>query len=257
MRTLAAFILDKSDSMTPLQKQAIDGFNEWKSAVVQDAPDALLTLTLFDTRFTTPIVNVPITEVADLDETRYVPSGMTALYDAIGVAIKALDAEATDDDRVLVNIFTDGQENSSREMTKATIAAMVADREAKGNWTFTYLSASPSAFADAQSIGIAWGNTQSFDPTQDGTAEAFAAVAGSTTTYLRSGDRQARGFYGDPDEITSVGAKTRIPGVVMPDVKTVPDFRANLPKTPNRTSWRQAPQAKKELEQTPWALTSV
>ena len=80
---------------------------------------------------------------------------------------------ATED--VVVVTVTDGQENSSREMTRERLRALVAERESAG-WTFVYLSAGLDAYADAQAYGYAEGSIQSFAPDAEGAGLAFASL---------------------------------------------------------------------------------
>lgn len=73
-------VLDKSGSMGRVRRETIGGFNAWLKDQ-QELPDqALLTLALFDTAYSVPIVATDITKVNPLDESRYMPSGSTALF---------------------------------------------------------------------------------------------------------------------------------------------------------------------------------
>lgn len=201
--TRIGFILDRSGSMRTIKNVTISGFNEWLTEQRKVEGACLFTLTLFDTALNTPIKNVPIERVADLDGKKYDPEngGMTALYDAIALCTRALEADLAEGDRALVVTLTDGHENASKEFGREQIKQMIEEREAKGNWTFTYLSASPTAFEDARRIGTQIGNIAHFDATQEGTSTAFRSASRATSTYRTQAVGQSASFYsGDPGD---------------------------------------------------------
>lgn len=204
-KTFIGFILDRSNSMTMLKQVTISGFNEWLHTQRADPSACLFTLTLFDTVFDTVISNEPIQSVADLDGTRYQPErgGNTALYDAIAHCVGKMEANVKTGDRVLMVIQTDGQENSSREYDATAIRRLIKEHEARGNWTFTYLSASPSAFIDATKIGTQTGNVAQYDATLEGTSKAFRRANSGTSSFRGQAAPQSAGFYegdsGDED----------------------------------------------------------
>lgn len=199
-RTLIGFVLDRSGSMDSVRDDTIGGFNTWLEGLQKVSSEALLTLTCFDTFVETPFVNTPIKEVPKLTPETYVPGGWTALYDAIGSAVTAIDKEATGDDRVLLIIQTDGQENSSREFTKEAIFNLINSRQ-QGNWTVTYLSAGPDAFTEAAKIGIYVGNTMAYRGDKAGTQTTFATVAAASADYASGVSGTVKDFYqsDDPD----------------------------------------------------------
>ena len=55
---------------------------------------------------------------------------------------------------VIFVIVTDGEENSSKEFSKAQIKEKIAEQQSKYNWQFTFLGANQDAFAEAGGMGI-------------------------------------------------------------------------------------------------------
>lgn len=207
--THIAVILDKSGSMGHLAQEVVSGFNAWLDDQKQDPAPKLLTLSLFDTAVKVPIVSTEIAKVNPLDSTRYSPSGMTALYDAVFKAVGKMDVPATD--RALVLVITDGRENSSIECNKAQMRKLIQEKEALGNWTFTYLSASPDAFADAQGAGVTLDNAAAFVATPAGAKNAFNAMRSSSRAYAASASLNSKSFYG-PRPRQGSHADPSIPG---------------------------------------------
>jgi len=146
VKTLIAVILDETGSMMAMKEEVINGFNKYIDDLSADGNDYLLTLVQFDSMHHTVVHSaVPVKEVPHLTNDSYRPGSSTPLYDAIGKVIKATDPSIAD--KVLIAIFTDGQENSSREYSKEAINAAIKEKESVG-WTFTYLGVGKDAWAN-------------------------------------------------------------------------------------------------------------
>jgi hypothetical protein len=168
-------IIDKSGSMYSLTSDTIGGFNTFISQQKNIAGKATMSVTLFDTVFST-YYSGPIGEVPVMTKDTYVTGGATALYDAIGKTL----SEYKDYDKALVLIMTDGEENSSKEYHRSTIADMIKEREAKG-WKFIYLGANQDAFQEGSNIGIT--QTYNFVADSPGIRSAFTNIGTYTTAY--------------------------------------------------------------------------
>ncbi|MDF1826625.1 MAG: VWA domain-containing protein [Verrucomicrobiales bacterium] len=159
--TEIAYILDRSGSMNRMVKPAITGFNQFL-AQQQEAPgEARLSLVLFNDRIRAPFLSTPLEEVTKLDRDSYIPRGGTALLDAIGTTVThigkrlANTPEAERPGQVVVAIFTDGRENSSRKYDRNQIARMIRHQQEKYSWKFLFLAANQDAIAEAAQLGIA------------------------------------------------------------------------------------------------------
>ena len=93
--TEIAFVLDRSGSMNSIAGDAIGGFNTFLAQQQGEPGEAHLTLVLFDHEYLVTHDNVDIHSVPPLDASTYVPRGMTALLDAIGRTIDAIDIGGT------------------------------------------------------------------------------------------------------------------------------------------------------------------
>lgn len=146
-------IIDRSGSMDEIRDDAIGAFNAFLRDRKESDSDAIMTVVLFDDTYEILMNGVPIMDVKPLDNTTYVPRGSTALLDAVGKTVRAIESRDHEDDAILVAILTDGQENASIEWRGDQIKALIGDLESKG-WDFYYLSAALSAFNDGRSLGI-------------------------------------------------------------------------------------------------------
>jgi uncharacterized protein YegL len=185
--TEIACVIDRSGSMASIRNDAIGGFNTFLEDQKKLPDKAKTTVVLFDDEYLLLHNGVDLENVKPLTEKTYVPRGTTALYDAIGRTISAIDARVsgTTDQKVILAILTDGQENASREFKKSKIIEMIQSREKMG-WCILYLSASASAFADASMIGVSSNNTMSFVPDSKGMHKAYSTMSASFSDYRSS-----------------------------------------------------------------------
>tara|TARA_Y100000310_G_scaffold309196_1_gene353090 strand:+ start:33 stop:650 length:618 start_codon:yes stop_codon:yes gene_type:complete len=178
-------VADKSGSMNAVRDDAIGGFNALVADQQKEGVDeAYLTLVLFDTTYTVGDRQA-IEDVQPLTEDTYQPAGGTALLDALGRSITEtgtrLAALSEDErpDQVIVAVITDGEENSSREHTKAQIKKLIEHQQEKYNWKFVYLGANQDAFAEARGLGVDQrkGFVASYTSSRVGTRQAYAGAS--------------------------------------------------------------------------------
>lgn len=172
-------ILDESGSMESIKRAAINGMNE----TVQSIRDAqkkhedqehIVSLVSFNSSEIKGIYDcVPVAEVEELTDKEYVPDCCTPLYDAMGLSLNHLRAKVNDEDKVLVTIITDGEENSSTEYNSAAIKALVDSLKEKG-WVFAYIGANQDVLKVAQTISVT--NVMNFSSTDFGTTSAIALL---------------------------------------------------------------------------------
>ena len=194
-------LVDRSGSMESIAGDVIGGFNQTVAEQAQNGADAKLTVIQFDSQDPANVIcaGIPIAEMTKLDRTSYQPRGGTPLLDATGLLIGRIRVEQAarvatgleTEDVVFVTI-TDGQENESREYNLARITQLVEQCKAEG-WTFVYISAAITAYADAAAMGYDHGSTQRFQPTADGSGKAFASMSRSMSS-LRNAKRSMQNF---------------------------------------------------------------
>ncbi len=161
---LIGVVLDKSGSMGTIRDDTIGGFNTFIADQKKDDDSVVLaSLTTFNTRVDKVHIAQELDQIEDLDHNSYIPSGGTALFDAVASAIRdmeqALKRQNKNKAAVLMVILTDGQENSSTETTKEQVGKMIKAKEDEGNWTFIFLGADLDNWV-GESIGIACANVR-------------------------------------------------------------------------------------------------
>ena len=195
-------ILDESGSMESIKRAAINGMNETVLSIrdaqkKHDDQEHIVSLVSFNSSEIKGIYDcVPVAEVKELTDKEYVPDCCTPLYDAMGLSLNHLRAKVNDEDKVLVTIITDGEENSSSEYNSAAIKALVDSLKEKG-WVFAYIGANQDVLKVAQTISIT--NVMNFSSTDFGTTSAIASLRKSRDRMF---SRIADGVFNSVSENT-------------------------------------------------------
>ncbi len=207
MKTEVIFVLDKSGSMNSIKGDAIGGYNSFIAEQKKLKDDTTFSLYLFDSNCQKVYESVALDKVEELTENTYVPSSMTALYDAIGSAIENhTEKNKTNGvERTLMVILTDGEENRSKEYTKEAIFNMIEEKK-KDDWEFIFLAANQDAMAAARSINISTDNSYAFAATSDGLNSTFNDINVGTRMYRQSANSVDRKLM---SKVKSMSAKDK------------------------------------------------
>lgn len=200
-------ILDKSGSMGVVRDTTLKGLNEQiqeiKKLEKQYADQKyFISLVTFDSSTKTVFSDVPASKMKELTKEDYIPGGMTALHDAIGIGVTGLQSRIqakldSGDATALVVIMTDGEENSSNEYTASKVKDLITKLEKTNLWTFSFIGANQDAVLTAKDFGIMASNTVNYIPSIDGTATAYASVTSAINYRARNlskGDYTTKNF---------------------------------------------------------------
>jgi len=197
------FLLDRSGSMADDNKYsvAVEGLNMELSELKKDTnANYTQTIVEFDTPgkdithcLMTPLNNVPTFKGNG-------PRGMTALYDAIGNIIELLILSAPKDDKILLKIFTDGEENSSVSKYRhpSVLRELIKNAEKDHNFTVTFEGTKFDIDNIVRTVGISRSNTLSHDNTSAGIKMSVKSRIGATFTYSKAiidGEDVTTNFY--------------------------------------------------------------
>ena len=177
-------ILDETGSMQECKGAAIAGFNQYVAILRQEPAETRVTLTLFNSRKTEVRYQAtPVARVHDLDVETYRPRDTTPLYDAIGRTLVSARLQVPAGSRKLCVILTDGEENASKEYSRAQIFDMIKAYENEG-WTFLYLGANHDVWAAGEELGVAEHNRITF--LKDDVTQTFECLSEATAAFRRS-----------------------------------------------------------------------
>lgn len=191
MKTEVLFILDRSGSMSGLEKDTVGGYNSLITKQREVEGDVRISTLLFDHHLEWVHDRTSIHEVRALTEKEYYVRGTTALLDAIGYGIQKMKTiQKNEDVKVLVVITTDGMENASKEYTTKSVQQLISAQTALG-WEFLFLGANIDAVATAQQFGIHRDNAVNYHADAKGTELNFASI-NEAVSSVRSGKKITR-----------------------------------------------------------------
>jgi uncharacterized protein YegL len=169
-RTHVVLILDQSGSMSSIRDTAVTCYNELVQQAQMNSKDQdiLVSLLTFNGDCYEHLWAVPANDLRQSTADGYACEGGTALNDALGYAVKKLLAGPDAEDKntsFLVQVVTDGEENSSRHFpaSERTLRDLVAGVQETGRWTFTFMGCSVSYLEKlAQQMAVPAANMAAF-----------------------------------------------------------------------------------------------
>ena len=123
--------------------------------------------------------------------------GMTALWDAIGMTVQALELKVAIGDKVLVNIYTDGEENSSRKFNSSAIRELI-DKYSLQGWTFTFIGTEHDVAEVIKRVNIKKSNTLTYDGTAEGLSRGMSTNSISRSNFVakaKAGEDTSFGYF--------------------------------------------------------------
>ncbi len=175
------FLLDRSGSMSGLERDTIGGFNSFLERQCQHKGETLVTTVLFDDAVEI-LWNGVNAKSVKLTRKDYYVRGSTSLLDAIGKTILdvgnrlARTPEATRPGSVIFVITTDGMENSSMEFTYSKVKELIHHQQEKYSWQFLFMGANIDVAKEAESLGIQEDQAFHFEATDTGVEIMYDSV---------------------------------------------------------------------------------
>lgn len=193
------FIMDASGSMNQASyvdgvriskyDVAMKGINDEINALKKkDEGDVNISVFEFDSmkhgqeRITEHYFN---TKLAKVDDIKFKGAeGNTPLYQTIAYVINKMLVTATNDDTVLIKIFTDGAHNCSWGITEAECRDLIKSVEDKREFVITFIGTQQDTRHMINNLGLNTGNTISYDGTSMGFAGASVTAYAATSSML-------------------------------------------------------------------------
>ena len=191
--TELVFILDKSGSMSGLEKDTIGGFNSLLDQQRKVDGECVITTVLFDNRYELLHDRIDIRAVQPITGKEYFVGGSTALLDAIGRTIHKIGtaqkntAEAYRAEKVMFVIITDGEENASRCYSSMQIREMIQRQKERYGWEFIFLGANIDAVETAGRFGIDADRAVDYVPDGEGTELNYRMMSQTVATFRECG----------------------------------------------------------------------
>ena len=186
-RVELVFILDRSGSMSGLEKDTIGGFNSMLEKQRKESGEAIVSTVLFDSETEVIHDRIAIEKVPKLTDKEYFVRGCTALLDAIGMAIHHIGnihkyARKEDvPEKTLFIITTDGMENVSRFYTYDEVRSMIERQKKRYGWEFIFLGANIDAAKEAKKFGIDESMAANYHCDEEGMALNYEVISEAIT----------------------------------------------------------------------------
>ena len=193
MKTHITIILDGSGSMGNCVNDTIGGFNTFLSAQKKLEGEATITMVQFNSQYRILMDMVPLSDSSDLTAENYVPSGGTALLDAIGRTVNRVEHqieemnESQRPEKTIFVIITDGEENESREFNRDQIMQMINRHREEMGWEFVFIGANQDAIQAGNGLGVRQGRSINYDASGAGTQVMFASLTSGMNNYRSKG----------------------------------------------------------------------
>ena len=194
--TEMVFILDRSGSMSGLEKETIGGFNSLIEKQKKAEGSAIVSTVLFDGEIDVIHDRIALEKISGLTEKEYYARGCTALLDAVGRSVRHIRKvhknlpEEEKPEHTIVVITTDGYENASREYSLEKVKRLIIRQQEKHKWEFLFLGANIDAVAAAGRIGIAANRAVRHKSDSRGTALNYKVV-GEAMCSMRCSAKQS------------------------------------------------------------------
>lgn len=189
--TELVFILDRSGSMSGLERDTIGGYNSLLQKQKKEPGDAIITTVLFDDRYELLHDRINLPGIAPITDKEYYVRGSTALLDAVGKTINKIvnvqrhTAKEEQAEHVMFVITTDGMENASREYSYEKISQMIDHQKKRYGWEFIFLGANIDAIATAERFGISRDRASNYNADSEGTSLNYEVIS-ETVSCLRA-----------------------------------------------------------------------
>lgn len=211
-------ILDSSGSMQSLKQTTLTGINAYIRKVKEDAKSSGLetksSLIVFNSDVEVVYFNQGVEKLQEIPASDYITSGGTSLNDAVAIGLTRLmkELEGKTNIDVTVNIFTDGEENTSSDYPDSygqrnpDLVKLIEKAQNEFKWTITFTGAGQrdAVQAVAASYSVPKGNTQSYNWGAAGATDAFTQLRQSRsvrTSMLAQGlDTEAVSYFAPPAE---------------------------------------------------------
>ncbi|HCJ09163.1 MAG TPA: hypothetical protein DHV96_12655 [Lachnospiraceae bacterium] len=190
--TEIVYILDRSGSMSGLEKDTIGGFNAMVKKEKKTKKKAYVSTILFSDQAEVLHERIPLNKVPVLTEKEYYVCGCTALLDAVGGAVNHIAKihSRMDPDEVpaktIFVITTDGMENASKEYSYEDVHRVISKYQEKYKWEFLFIGANIDAAEEAERVGISRERAVNYVQDSIGCANVYEGITNAVCEAMQA-----------------------------------------------------------------------
>ncbi len=181
--TELVFILDRSGSMSGMEADTVGGFNAMIEKQKALEGETLVSTVLFSNDSVVLHDRVPLDKIEPMQFSDFEVGGCTALFDAIGEAIRHIGnvhkyaREEDVPEHTIFLITTDGMENAIRRYSARKVKELIHREEEKYGWEFLFVAANIDAAETADHIGIRPERAANYHQSAKGTRKLFDCMS--------------------------------------------------------------------------------
>jgi hypothetical protein len=202
-KAFLAMLVDRSSSMGSLGGEVLTGIQtylkEMKASDAEDGSSTSVLMATFDNKYELAHDGLDLPDALKaISQADVEPRGSTALWDGIGFVLRDTEAKIAalpsgdKPDKVIVFILTDGQENTSRTWTQATVKRrMEALKLAPHCYEFFFAAAGQDALATGSHMGLKADECVTWSPDPAAARETFRQ---SAVNAVRCKKGMSRGY---------------------------------------------------------------
>lgn len=189
--TSISIVIDRSGSMAGREEATIGAVNTYLMEARSDhaLSEASISILTFDSQSIDIVRHGTVRSLRDLTRDDFVPRGLTPLYDAIGRGVEQISANMGPgkNERGILVVITDGEENSSRKHNHSSISELLQSKQAEG-WLVVFLGADLSTAQQGTKLGLNAGLVACATFSEAGMASAMRSVSGHSVAYAATQD---------------------------------------------------------------------
>lgn len=193
--THICIVLDASGSMECIENDIKGSFNTFLNKQREEEGKTVFDLFQFSDEVERLVKSADLALFKEDLMAKYTCSGMTALNDAVCIAIDTMGkefAEMPEEERpenVLCVIITDGQENASKKFSTADVKKRIEHQQDVYKWEFLFLAANQDAFKSGAGFGLSDAHCANFTTTPAGIREMYCIALGMASSIRQKNFR--------------------------------------------------------------------
>ena len=213
-----AIVLDRSGSMQSIRHETIKAFNDTVETIRVNAQESgqetSVSLIVFSNNAKIVFFNADVLTLKPLTPADFVPDGLTALFDGVGLCIDSFkslpDANDTNVSFLVITI-TDGDENNSTKYTHHKVVQMLKETQSTDRWSFAFQLPEGKRAGFSSRYGVPTDNIREWKADRVGTQCAAVATSKGISNFYAarsSGKMSTRSFYEMTTDMSAVDVKT-------------------------------------------------
>lgn len=210
-------VLDRSGSMGSIRQSALNAFNEQlrilKERAVATGQRTYVDVITFANHYDQNHHAIDAELRKPLDRYDYQCQGGTALFDAVGEAVKSVNNIHDPNSSFVIMTITDGEENSSIYHSGDSIKRLIKEKHKDGRYTFVFNLPHGAKSGFCSKFDIPLENCTEWEATEEGTQKMSSQTSSALGNYYSAraaGKKSVKNFYADMSNVKTNEVKRKL-----------------------------------------------